>query len=484
MRGGSTYLGRADEGLGTKSALAVLTKVAPGIATLTTNLLIGRLGGAPLLGLTQTAISTASLTSLVYPAPAAAAASRFVSASVATGDEGKATAIATYLGRRVVFSIVCLTAAILGGSLLLGVDNVMVVIVSCVMTAGVSMRVFIEGLHFGGGRGRRLALWSASVAALGVIGSALLLVAGNRTVWVVVPVAIANVVFAIVTWPKRTPTVLKRTERRRIRHFILLAMLGTIASSGFVQLTTIVANLVAGVAFAGEYAAGLTLTTPLAIVATAISATLFPALSAMHAGASAEVVQKRISEASSILAAVIGAAVCGMIVIAEPLVLIVWGQEYVNTWWILLFLLVGTLATTVAVPSVTALTSSSNKGMLISASSSLFGAITGVITWIFVIPMAGELGVVLGCAVATTVTGLIPYVLVWRGYRMRWARSTFEVVAVVVLSAGLAMLMHLGYIESALSPLLAVAVVILWALFRRRDVRRVWAIVATPRGKG
>ncbi|PRA81983.1 lipopolysaccharide biosynthesis protein [Microbacterium sp. MYb66] len=461
----------------------MLTKVAPGIATLTTNLLIGRLGGAPLLGLTQTAISTAALTSLAYPGPAASAASRFVSASVAAEEPEKAAAVASYLARRVLVAIACLIVLILGGSLLFKVDSIVVVVVSCVMTAGISLRVFVEGLHFGGGQGRRLAIWSVVVAGVGIAGSALLLVAGNRTAWVIVPVAVANMVFALVTWPPSSSVSLEPSERKVIRHFILIAALGTLASAGFVQLTTLVANITAGVTFAGEYAAGLTLTTPLAILATAISATLFPALSAMQVGASREVVRHRITEASSILTWLIGAAVCGMIIVSELLVDVVWGKDYPNTWWILLFLLMGTLATTVAVPSVTALTSSSNRGMLISAGSSFLGAIAGTVAWVILIPIAGELGVMIGCAVATVLTGLVPYAIIWKRWGMRWGRSTVELIAMVAVSVSLAMSVRLGYVDILLSPVLAVAVVALWVLLRRRDVRSVWTIVASMRGR-
>ncbi|UPL11295.1 lipopolysaccharide biosynthesis protein [Microbacterium sufflavum] len=482
VRSRVSYLGRADHDLGTKSALAIVTKVSPGLATLTTNLLVGRLGGAHLLGLTQTAISTAALTSLAYPGPAASAASRFVAASVAAGDPEKARVVASYLARRVVFAIVCLIGLVIGSSFLAGVDNTTVVVVSSVMTAGLSARIFVEGLHFGGGEGRRLAVGSLAVAAAGTAGSAILLLLGNRTPWVIVPVAVANVIFAVVTWPPRASGVLKRGERRAIRHFMIIAAFGTLASSGFVQLTTIVANASGGASFAGEYAAALTLTTPLAILATAISATLFPALSAMHAGSTADVVRHRVTEASSILTWLIATAVCTMIILAVPLVEFVWGSPYSNTWWILQFLLIGTLATTVAVPSVTALTSSSNKGMLISAGTSFFGALIGAITWLVLIPTAGERGVMIGCVVATVLTGLLPYVIVWRHYRMRWARSTIEVVGIVALSIGLGVLAREGLWNGFLAPVLALAVIVAWTVIRYRDVRRAWTVIG-PRLK-
>jgi O-antigen/teichoic acid export membrane protein len=477
LRERASYLGRADTALGAKSALAVLTKLAPGIATLTTNLIIGRLGGAALLGLTQTVISTAALTSLAYPGPAAAAASRYLSASIAAGDSDRASAIATYLGRRVIFAVACLVGLLLGGSILVGFDNPTMVIVSCVMVAGISLRVFVEGLHFGGGKGRRMALWSISVAAIGIGGSSLMLLLGNRSAWVVAPVAVANVVFAILTWPPSGSVNLEKPQRRIIRQFILLAACGTLASAGFVQLTTIVANLFAGVSFAGQYAAALTMTTPLAILATAISATLFPALSAMQVGPDDDSVRKRVSDVTSILTLCIGAAVSAMIVMAAPLTYFVWGKQYIDTWWILLFLLVGTLATTIAVPSVTALTSSSNRGMVISCGSSFVGAICGLAAWLILIPIAPRVGVIVGCALATTLTAVVPFVIVWRQHRMRWARSTSEIFAIVGISLTLALLERYGAIEGVLTPALAATVVCLWGLIRFRDIRRLRSVL-------
>lgn len=481
MRIRPEYLGRADQQLGAKGTLALLSKIAPGVATLTTNLLIGRLGGAALLGLTQTAMSTAALASLIYPGPASTAASRYVASSLAEGAPSKAASVARYLGRRVLFAVLVLSSAIIIVSMVTGNPNPSLVLVSCVMTASVSIRIFVEGLHFGGGQARRLAMWSTGVAAAGVAGSGLLILLGLRSVWVIVPVAVANIIFAAISWPTGGREPLDPTARRTIRHFLVLAFLGTITSSGFAQATTLVANITVGLSFAGQYAAAITLTTPLAIVATAISATLFPALSAMHTRAGADLVRERVHSASRLINSIMGAAITVLIILARPIVSIVWGPHYAETWWIFIFLLTATLATAVAVPAVTALTASSNKGMLISAISSLAGAAVGVALWCMVIPLSGPVGVIIGCAAATITSGLVPYILIWRRYRMAWARITVELLLAVLISWTVAGLAHFGLIPDFVLPVFAALVFTGWCFLRRRDVSRVASTVADLR---
>ncbi|WP_425844488.1 lipopolysaccharide biosynthesis protein [Agrococcus sp. TSP3-2-1] len=481
VRGGSEYLGRADEGLSAKGALAVVSKVAPGLGTLVTNLLIGRLGGAGLLGLTQTAVSTAALASLVYSSPAAAAASRFVAADVAAGYPERAKAVAGYLSRRVIFatSVLCALGAVALSCA--GASNPQAIAVACIMTLGTSARVFVEGLHFGGGKARRLAGWSLAIAVAGVAGSALMLVTGVRSTWVIAPVAVANVVFAVSTWPTTARLKLERQHRLRLKRFLILAAVGTLSSAGFLQLTTLVASAAGGIAFAGAYAAALTLTAPLAIASTAISSTLFPALSAMGANGQLKQAKARVSQATQMLGTVIGAAVCLLIVLSAPVVSVVWGQGYADTWWILCFLLSGTLVTSIAVPSVTSITSASNRGMLVSAASSVLAAGIGLLIWLFLVPSQAELGVIVGCTVATVLTGTIPYAIAWRRFSMAWLRPTAELVGLISLGWASAVAASVGLVDSAMLPFIAALLLLAWCVLRRRDLVQIWLLVGNVR---
>lgn len=476
------YAARADRELGRRGVLAIATKVAPGLASLAINLLIGRVGGVALLGLTQIAMSTGMLVSLLYSAPAAAAASRFVSAAVAEGAYARATRIASYLARRVLFATACFVSMIFTLTAIFQFFNMWLVVVTGIITIGISFRVFFEGLHFGGGESVRLAQWSIAIGAFGVMGTAALLSFGVRDAWVIVPMAAANMFFVAVSWPTRSAYRLNVTEKRNIREFIWLGTIGTLASAGFTQATTLVAVAVAGIAFAGEYAAGLTLTTPLAIFSVAVSATLFPALSALNVGEDSAKVRSHVIRATSLMVTVMGAATCVFFILSEPIVAFIWGSEFERTSWIVVFLLTSVLSTAVAVPSVTALTSSSNAGMKVSALSSLTGAVVGALTWVVAVPWSAEIGVMAGCTVAAVLSASIPYLIAWRRYKLPWTGQTLEFLVLLVVCWSLAGLLEMSTLPLGLSPFVALGVLGGWIVLRRQDVRRIWAMMPTARG--
>lgn len=475
------YAARADRELRRRSALAIATKVAPGLATLAINVLIGRVGGVALLGLTQTAMSTATLLSLLYPAPAAAAASRFVSAAVAVGEKSRATRIASYLARRVLIATACFVLAILVVAALFQILSASLLIVTCIITLGISFRVFIEGLHFGGGEGRRLAKWSVAIALFGVTGTLAMLGVGVRDAWVIAPMAAANLLFVALSWPARSPYHLSSAERRDMREFIWLGTVGTLASAGFVQATTLVAVATAGITFAGEYAAALTLSAPLAIFSVAISATLFPALSALTAGKDLRAVRSHITQATSLIVTIMGLAVGAIFILADPVVALIWGPDFSRTSWIVLFLLTSTLGTAVAVPAVTSLTSSSNRGMRISALSSLTGSAAGAVVWVITIPWSAEVGVMSGYMVAALLSASIPYFVAWRKYRLPWFGQTLQLFLLVLGSWTFAVLFEMAVLPVGLIPVVACGVLSGWMFIRRVDIRRTWEIVFSGR---
>ena len=475
------YAARADHELARRGVLAIATKVAPGLATLAINLLIGRVGGAALLGLTQTATSTATLVALLYPAPAAAAASRFVSAAVAEGSNDRAMRIASYLARRVLLATAGFVVAILVGAAIFRVLDESIIQVTGVITLGISLRIFIEGLHFGGGEGRRLAQWSVAVGIFGVLCTGALLLVGVRSPWVIAPMAIANLLFVAFSWPISSAFRFSKAERSGIHQFIWIGTVGTLASAGFAQATTLVAIATVGVVFAGEYAAGLTLTTPLSILAVAVSATLFPALSALTAGKATTRVRSHIIDATSLMVTIMGSATCVLFILAEPLIALIWGPGFERTSWIVLFLITSVFATAVAVPSVTSLTSSSNAGMKISALSSLTGAAVGVFFWIATIPWSAEIGVMLGCMVASVLSASIPYAIVWKQYKLAWSGQTLALLMLLIGSWSFALMLQSDILPALLTPIVAVGALSVWIILRRRDLHRMWVILSSLR---
>ena len=464
------YAQSATMALSKKSLLALVTRLAPGLATFVTNVAIGRLGGSPLLGTTQSIISAASLSSLFYPTAAGTASSRFISAAVATRSHEEAQAIARYLALRVgIFSgaLAVIAVAVFAfnprwspaAGLTLGL-----------MVVAIGGRAFVEGLHFGGGEGQRLAIWSLLVASLSTVATGTLLLAGVRSALVIVPLGILNLTFLALSWPRRASAPVRPELRHQIRRFIVIAVIGTLASAGFAQATILVANVLNGVVYAGEYAAAVTLTTPFALAATALSAVLFPAMAAAHGTADRIAIRTRVENATSLLTTALVGGLLLVLPMTGPLVGIVWGADFPDTVWIMLFLLPATAAGAIAVPSVSAITSSSNRGMAISAGASVAGASAGALTWVLVLPTFPQVGVPLGYAVGAILIAVIPMLVTWRMIRPRWWRDLTSGAIGAVAAVGCAYAaLRTGadwWISLTCGALLAGT----WALLRRRSI--------------
>lgn len=455
--------------LGRKGILALLSRLAPGIATLLVNVAIGRLAGAGLLGLTQTVTSSASIAALVYPA--GGAASRYLSSLGAQGEPEMARAVATHLSRRVLLAS---TAAglVVSASVVLGNrGSGYVALLSGLMVIAVAGRAFVEGLHFGGGEGARLAKWSLTIAALSVAATVVLLLLGIRDIWIMAPVIALPIVFVAFSWPRRASRRLPGGLAKELRGFVALSVVGTLASTGFGQAAVLVGGVAQGLPFVGQYSAAMTMTTPLGVLAAALAAVLFPALAATHSVGATEAVQLRLRAVTSIVITVMVGLFIPLAILSELLVTLIWGAKFPQTAWIILFLLPAIVVSTIAVPAVSTVTASSNRGMATSAGASVVGAAVGVAVWVALVPTGSPVAIPLGFAVGTVVISSIPLVIAWRRYRMTWASEMTLVVVVLAVTLALVALGHRWELSPVYSVLGAGVLTCLWLLVRHRSVR-------------
>lgn len=461
--------------LGRKGVLALLSRLAPGLATLLVNVAVGRIAGAGLLGLTQTVTSTASIAALVYPA--GGAASRYLSSLGAQGEREMARAVATHLSRRVMLASTA-AALVVSAVILLGNrGSGSVALISGLMVVAVAGRAFVEGLHFGGGEGARLAKWSLAMACLSVTATIVLLLLGVRDVWVMAPLVALPIVFMAFSWPRRSSQRLPAGLIKEIRGFVALSVVGTLASTGFAQAAVLVGGVAQGLSFVGQYSAAMTMTTPLGVLAAALAAVLFPALAATHSVGATEAVKLRLGAVTSIVITVMVGLFIPLAVLSELLVSLIWGSKFPQTAWIILILLPAIVISTIAVPAVSAVTASSNRGMATSAVSSVVGAVVGVAVWVALVPSGSATAIPLGFAVGTVVISAIPLAIAWRRYRMAWAAEMITVVVVLAVTLALVVLGQHWELSPVYSVLGAGVLTSLWLLARHRTVRLLLARV-------
>lgn len=439
------------------------------------NIAIGRVAGSAVLGLTQSILASASIAALLNPA--GSVASRYLASQRSRGGDSDTAATAAYLARRTVVIAMALAISTAVVIILSSHVPLSTAIVTGLMVLAVTGRGFIEGLHFGGGETTRLAQWSVIVAVLGTVGTLAVVLSGVRSAWVLGPLIVASLIFVTLSWPRRGGRMKDSALKREIRVFMLLATLGTLASNGFSQSAVLVATAVNGLEYAGEYAAAFTLVTPLFLVTTAMGSVLFPALAAAHSSGSTERVRVVLRRAT---AALITAVTGGFIVLAVAsgtLVRVLWGDGFSLSGMIILVLLPGIVASALAVPAVNSITSSSNRGMMVSVVSSGSGALVGILTWLLVVPVYPEIGVPIGFSVGTITIALIPYLIAWKRYGMRWTRETLTVVLAVTITLCVSTVLQLHQVSGVYSALIGIILLALWCLVRRTSARELFEAV-------
>lgn len=463
------YTGPAAGRLARNSALALITRIAPGIATLVMNIAIGRLGGTALLGLTQSVIASASLASLLNPA--ASVASRFLGAQESTGEE-EVSPTASYLARRTLLAASLLGATVALATWLLTTPPLATIIMSGLMVLTIIGRSLLEGLHFGGGEGLRLAWWSSIIAAGSVLGTIVLLLCGVRSAWVLSPLVLSTLAFIALSLPGRSNKKTDRALVRDVRIYTFLAAAGTLASSGFSQAALLVAGMVNGLSYAGQYTAAVTLITPLLLLTTAVSSVIFPALAAAHASADTNKVSQLLTAATDTLLTPVVAAFIFLSIVGDDLVALVWGDGFALTSVILVILLPGVVATAVASPAVSSITSSSNRGMVISVVSSASGAIVGAVIWVLLTPSVPSLSVPIGVTVGVITIAGTPYVIAWRRSRMAWVGQTTMLVGALAVTPTISLMLIRSTSDWPLNLAVAVIAAAAWLVVRGKSTIR------------
>ena len=403
-----------------RGALGMAGIVFQGVIRFLTNLTIGRIGGPVVLGTVASAISSAQLLSLLWPTSTGSAASKFIARARGKQDFEEGAAVAAHLGKRTLQATALLAASAVPIWMTLDRGSVSGGISVGILVMGYSGYSFTRGVHFGSGQVLRATKWDFLTGALGISGVLISLHFGARGLVLLMPLAGASLLFTIGCWPWSARGRLRPVLRREIDSFVALATVGTVASAGFLQLSMIVARLVGGAGEAGQYAAALSLATPLSIVASSLSLVLYPSMSEAYGRGDDEGVRRQTDQSTRFLAVVMVAVFGSFALSSRLLVSVIWGEPFAAAGTVLPVLLMAVLATTLAVPSVNSLTSRSQDGMLVATSASILGLLVGATTWWILAARLGVLGVAVGYfAGAATIAG-VAIVSTWRREDQRW----------------------------------------------------------------
>lgn len=462
--------GGTAEGTGRTGALSLLSTIFVGGSRLVTNVLLGRLGGAELLGLTQNLMSMASIAALFLPTSAGSAASRNVAFHMADSDAVTAREVAAFISMRAFHATLFVSAVVFVITLSfrsLGLGTALVALLLVLATCG---HAVVRGLHYGTGQVPRLVRWEISASVLSLVAVGVMLFLGVRNAWVLAPFAGIMLVFIVMSWPIGAGRGLSRIIKRDIDRFMFLGVVGTLSSSGFLQSSVLVATAINGLAYAGHYAAALSLTTPVSLIAGATSLALFPAMAGDHGRRDTAAIRRRTRDVTSVLITMM-VAVLGVLALLSDLVTsIIWGPEFAASAGILVLLLVAVVVTTVAIPSVNALTTESNRGMAMSAASSVLGFAVGIIVWVSLATAFPLWAVPVGYLTGAVVIAAVPYIIMWRRQSQRWAGQTILFATVIGTITAIVVVLSMVTAPWWVAVCCATAFLAIWMVVRGGDV--------------
>lgn len=452
---------RGSEGRVERGALSVIGLVAQSGAKFLINWMIGRVAGPLVLGTTAVAFSLAQLAALMGPNAVGAATSKYLALAAGEGDLERGRAIARHVVKLTLLLMMPLTLVTIGVSAWwLGIRGTGLIVMALMVT-GLTGYAVTRGAFFGHRHVVAAGKWDLVTAVLAVLGTAAMLGLGVRGLPLLLPLALSYVIFSWAGWPRGAAGSVAPKDRREIRRLVGAVVIGSSASSGLIQGSLLAAQHWAGTAQAGLYQAAYTLALPLSILVGAGSQVMFPAL-AEAVGRDDRTSIRRITHAATVVVALgVTSAVGLLIVLSGPLVGAVWGERFSVSSGVLPIMLIAVATNAAAVPSVNAMTITSNDLARRTAVFSVIGGLTGIGCWLVLGPSLGIVGVAIGYAMGVTLTATINVAHMWISQRQPWAwifaRVALLLCGAVILErvargsgVGITVVCMLGFIIAAL----------------------------------
>lgn len=415
------------------TAWTLIAVASNGLARIITVVIVGRASGVDLLGTLQTGLSIAQLLVLCLPTALGSAASKFIAQGRANPSQGTAGEVFHFLVKRLRLAVVTLGVASVVTSMTIFQGEFWIAIQVAALTCSLSWYSLTRGLLFGLGLATRSAFWDITTSVFTVALMAGLWVLGGLESFALVVLALAYAVFAAMNAPGAVAGSLSAERKNEIDRFCVAVVVGTFASTGFLQLTMIASRLVGGTEAAGLFAAALSFATPVSLLGASLSLVIFPEISgAMSRGDSRRVTDVVDQTFRTLLLAAVPVFVVVQYA-AEPILRVVLGEDFSDASSVLVILVASVLLTTVSIPCVTALTSGGQQGVRASAMLSCCGLIAGLSSWIILIPLLGVEGVAMGFLFGSTVSAAGPILWAWRTKGQTWAVPVVSTLGTIIL---------------------------------------------------
>lgn len=446
-----------------KGLFSLVTIGLQGGTRFASNWLVGQVAGKLVLGVVANATALAFLLNTFWPSSAQGAASKFIARARGKGDDAEVHAVARHVGVRVLQVLAVLSpVAPVVWHLQYGRPVWEGLCVSAMLIAVASSQ-FARGVHFGAGQIARGTRADVVTSVVGLAGTGLLLAVGVRDILLTLPLTIAMAVYALLCWPWTAHGRPERALRSEIDKFVTFAALGSIASAGMLQVSQLTAGSISPEA-AGDYAPALQLVTPLAIVASALTMVLFPAMAEAQGARDLDRLRRTTDLATRGFVAVLVPVFGAMAIASRPLIDLVWVGKYPDSAQLMPAFCVALLLQNVASPAIGSITSGPHRNMWYSLLLSWAGFGTAVAGWALLVPRYQNVGVALGYAAGAGVTALSLIAVAWRMNGQRWGGLLAWLLTAVAALSAISWWRHLQPTDHLVDLALAVGFAVVSAL--------------------
>jgi putative peptidoglycan lipid II flippase len=467
---------RLDEPISTSLArggvYSTIGLVAQGLLRFATSFLIGHIAGKAELGIVASAIATSLTLALLWPTTTGSASSKFLARARGAGETAETLATAAHLRMRTIETGLLLGAVSLPIWIVLDHGTWTDAASVAALTIAYSGYSFTRGIQFGAGQVARATSWDVTSVTVGLAGLAVLLIVGVRGPALVLPLALTYGLYTLAGWPYAAKGRPIRERRRELDGFVMLGAIGSLANTGFLQLSQIAAKVAGGNTNAGQYAAALNLATPASLLAVSLSLVLLPSMSESWGRADHAAYYAKTDRATHALAVVMVAIFGTIIVCSRLIVAVIWGSKFAGAQDILPVLVLAVLATNLGVASVNALTTRSQRGMMLTVVFAVVGLLIGGALWFVLAPVFGVEGVALGYLCGTLLISGVPVGIVWRQDGHRWGKLFGKVALGLALVGVMAIGQRLAHLPKLLDPAFGVVFLAAWWTLNRAEIAK------------
>lgn len=472
--------------LARNTALSLAAIGLLGAGRLLYTIVVGRRFDAATLGRATLAINAAMFATLLVSGGWQASTAKYVAQAIGRGDKAVArgiyrrTLLHNTAGGVVVAAIVAVALAVAPGIELSAPDALLAGAVALAFNAYQHLKSALYGFGSVAAYLRMESIASGlMIAGLGVVA-----VAGARAA-VLIPVAGSYAIFSALAFaagPRREQYApVPRPLWREIQGFTLLAIAGTVASAGFLNVSPVFAGRYDSPEALGVFSAALALVLPVYFFPRALSLALFPSIAFRYGEERMDDVRRQLHRVGSALWVVLLAPVAVAAAASGLVLRVVFGSEYQSGALILTIMLGATYLSVVQIPYVTTLSGTDRRHYKIPVLASIAGFVIGVVVWVTLGARDGATGVAWGYLIGSVPQAAIPIVYASRTFGVSVASIAAR--ALLVWGFVAAVVWRAGPDLARTCPALiaAAATLIVYAALFGRDVARIAGMVRRTR---